>query len=413
MANKLTDKKSIRMLSMLGWLVYFSGYITRLNFDAILVEFLQAEGIMKSAAAPITTALLITYGTGQLISGYLGDRVPPRFLIFGGLLVASVCNIIMPLVSPAIPIMTLVWGINGIAQAMMWPPLVKICSNALSEEDYTRLMPLIGTSCAVATIAVYLVSPLIIHLANWKAVFTIAASVAAAVAVIWAIMTRPLLKKVSFAPVVNKKKKVAEKPVGHCPAWTLLPAILGSIAVLGILKDGIKTWMPTFMSETFRLESTVSILLGVVLPLSHMSLDFLVYRILVWMKRDVFAALCVSYGATAVFLLLLSLSGLNSMLLSTVFIAIASGGLHIVNALQTYYLPELFGGKEKISFYAGLVNSATCVGSAVSIYLVAVISEMYGWNTTIVSWMIFAFVGLLLTLLCMIILRKKGQTGRV
>jgi len=90
MVNKLTDKKSIRMLSILGWLVYFSSYITRLNFGAVLVEFLQAEGITKTAAAPITTALFITYGAGQLLSGYLGDRISPRLLIFGGLLVASV-----------------------------------------------------------------------------------------------------------------------------------------------------------------------------------------------------------------------------------------------------------------------------------------------------------------------------------
>lgn len=401
------------MLSILGWLVYFASYITRLNFGAVLVEFLQAEGVMKSAAAPITTALFITYGAGQLLSGYLGDRISPRLLIFGGLIVASVCNIIMPFVSPAIPIMTVVWGINGIAQAMMWPPLVKICSNALSEEDYTRLMPLIGTSCAAATIAVYLVSPLIIRLADWKAVFTIAAAVAIAASVIWVILTGPLLKNVSFAPVVREKKKVLHKPVERRPAWKLLPLILGSVAVLGVLRDGITTWMPTFMSETFKLESTVSILISVILPLSHMFIDLFLYRILVLMKRDLFAAIGLSFGITAGFLLLLSISGLNSMLLSTVFITVARGGLHAVNALQTYYLPEALGNKENISFFAGLVNSATYVGSAMSTYLFAVISEIHGWNTTIISWLIFAAVGLLLTLICMVVLRKKGQAGRV
>ena len=412
MANKLMDKKSIRMLSILGWLVYFASYITRLNFGAVLVEFLQAEGVMKSAAAPITTALFITYGAGQLLSGYLGDRVSPRFLIFGGLLVASVCNIVMPLVSPAIPLMTLVWGINGIAQAMMWPPLVKICANALCEEDYNRLMPLIGTSCAVATISVYLVSPLIIRLTDWKTVFTIASGVAVVAAVIWVTLTGPLLKNVSFA-AVREKHKVTVKPAQRRPAWKLLPMILASVAILGILRDGITTWMPTFMSETFQLESTVSILIGVALPLSHMFIDLFVYRILVLMKRDVFAAIGLSFGGTAAFLLLLSLSGVNSMLLSTVFIAIASGGLHTINSLQTYYLPELLGGTDNISFYAGVVNSATYVGSAMSTYLFAVISEMHGWNTTIVSWMVFAAIGLVLTLLCMVVLRKKGQAGRV
>jgi hypothetical protein len=48
-----------------------------------------------------------------------------------------------------------------------------------------------------------------------------------------------------------------------------------------------------------------------------------------------------------------------------------------------------------------------------STYLVAVISEIHGWNVTIISWLIFAAVGLLLTLICMVVLRKNGQAGRV
>ena len=129
MTYKLTDKKSIRLLSVLGWIIFFSCYITKINFSAVLVEFLQAENIMKSAAAPITTAFFITYGIGQLLSGYLGDRVSPRFLIFGGSVIAAVCNLMMPLVSPEIPLMALVWAINGVALSMIWPPLVKICAN--------------------------------------------------------------------------------------------------------------------------------------------------------------------------------------------------------------------------------------------------------------------------------------------
>ena len=207
MTYKLTDKKSIRLLAILGWMIYFSSYITRLNFGAILVEFIQSEGIMKSAASAITTALFITYGAGQLVSGFLGDRVSPRLLIFGGLLVASLCNIVMPLVSPSIPAMTVVWGINGMAQAMMWPPLVKICASALSSEDYNRLMPVIGTSCATATIAVYLVSPLIISISGWQQVFYVAAVIATMASFVWFVLTRPLLKNISFAPAVLEEKR--------------------------------------------------------------------------------------------------------------------------------------------------------------------------------------------------------------
>lgn len=413
MTQKLTDKKSIRLLTVLSWMIYFSSYITRLNFGAILVEFIQSEGIMKSAASAITTALFVTYGVGQLLSGYLGDRVSPRLLIFGGLLTASVCNIAMPLVSPAIGAMTVVWGINGIAQAMMWPPLVKICASALSSENYNRLMPVIGTSCAAATIVIYLISPLIISISGWKLVFYITAAVATLAALAWFILTAPLLKNISFAPATLKEKKEGEVVAVNKAVWRLLPMILLSIAMLGILRDGITTWMPTFISETFKVESTVSILTGVAIPATHMFIGLTTYKVLVAMKRDVFAAIGLYFAATTSFLILLWVSGTNSMLLSTLFIALGSGGLHGINSLQTYYLPELLGGTGKISFYAGLINSATYVGSAVSTYLFAVISEMHGWDATVVSWVIFAAAGLALTVACMLSLRRKGNAGRV
>ena len=412
MAYKLTDKKSIRLLTTLSWMIYFSSYITRLNFGAILVEFIQSEGIMKSAASAITTALFVTYGVGQLISGYLGDRVSPRLLIFSGLLVASACNIVMPLASPSISVMAVIWGVNGVAQAMMWPPLVKICASALSADDYNRLMPVIGSSCAAATIAIYLFSPLIISISGWKLVFYVTATIATAAALVWVILTAPLLKKVSFvpAPVTEKKEKEVS---ANKAVWRLLPIILLSIAMLGILRDGITTWMPTFISETFKVESTVSILTGVAIPATHMFIGLTTYKVLVAMKRDVFAAIGLYFAVTTGFLLLLYFSGTNSMLISTLFIAIASGGLHGINSLQTYYLPELLGGTAKISFYAGLINSATYVGSALSTYLFAVISEMHGWNATIISWVLFAAGGLVLTMICMFSLRKKGNAGKV
>ena len=413
MPCKLIEKKQIRLLTVLCWMIYFSSHITRINFAAILVEFIQAEGVLKSAASAITTALLVTYGVGQLISGYLGDRVSPRLLIFAGLMVASFCNVLLPVVSPSIGAMGVVWGINGIAQAMMWPPLVKICASSLSSEDYNRLIPVIGTSTAVATIAVYSASPLIITLSGWKPVFYVAAVVATLAAFVWFAATGKLLKNISFVSPKSEQKAEGIKKAGNKAIWMLLPIILLAIAMQGILHDGISTWMPTFLSETFKVKSTVSILSTLAMPITHMLIGLSTYRVLLAVKKDVFAAISVYFGVAAGFLLLLWCIGTDSMMLATMCIAIGSGAIHGVGSLQTFYLPELFGGTGRISFYAGLINSAVSVGSAISTYLVALISEAYGWGLTIVSWVLFAGLGLSLTLVCMLVARKKGNAGKV
>lgn len=47
----------------------------------------------------------------------------------------------------------------------------------------------------------------------------------------------------------------------------MLAIIMLAIMMQGILRDGITTWMPSYISETFHLASSISILTGIALPL--------------------------------------------------------------------------------------------------------------------------------------------------
>lgn len=405
---KLQSKQDIRLLTALGCLVYFSSYITRINFAAVLVEFLQAESIMKSSASWITTTLFITYGAGQLISGYLGDRLNPRLLIFAGLLVAVSANLLLPLASPNIGLMTVVWGINGLAQAFMWPPLVKILTAATSMEDYAKIAPTIGSSGACGTIAIYLLCPLIISLSGWKSVFAVTAAIAAVTAFLWLFISRKLLKGISFTAVPSKTAEKAETSALPNVIMLLLPVILLSIAMQGMLRDGISTWLPTFLTESFQLESVVSILVGVALPIMHVLVNLIAYKLLVAMKKDVFAAIGLLFTLIGLLLLSMHLFAGNSVIVSMLLIAVANGAINGVNTLQTCYIPALFGSSKNMSFIAGLLNAGTYIGSAASIYLFAILSERFGWDATVVGWVITAAAGIALTIFCREILRRKN-----
>ena len=45
-------------------------------------------------------------------------------------------NILLPL-CPNVTLMTVVWCINGLAQAFMWPPMVKYLTQVLDREEYS------------------------------------------------------------------------------------------------------------------------------------------------------------------------------------------------------------------------------------------------------------------------------------
>ena len=91
---KLVDKKKISTLVFLCAFTYFISYLTRKNFAAIIEEIATNTGNARSSLALASTGMFITYGAGQLVSGYLGDRIQPKVLVALGLMVSSVMNLL-------------------------------------------------------------------------------------------------------------------------------------------------------------------------------------------------------------------------------------------------------------------------------------------------------------------------------
>ena len=131
--NKLTERRDVNRLIFLCTATYFISYITRINYGAIIAEIAKQTGITNTLLSLALSGQFITYGCGQIISGYFGDRIQPKKLIASGLLVASLMNLLLPFCANAMQ-MAVVWSINGFAQAFLWPPLMKEMTSLLFAE---------------------------------------------------------------------------------------------------------------------------------------------------------------------------------------------------------------------------------------------------------------------------------------
>jgi len=61
--------------------VYFISYLARLDYSAVMAEMIARNVLDKEGAGLIGTALFFAYGAGQLVSGYLGDKIKPQYII--------------------------------------------------------------------------------------------------------------------------------------------------------------------------------------------------------------------------------------------------------------------------------------------------------------------------------------------
>ena len=187
-----TISKRARNMALLCMAVYFASYITRNSFAVMAVRVCSDMQVAKSTLAVVITGMTVCYGIGQLISGFLGDRISPRILLAGGLILAVACNVTM-FFAKGIPFMTVIWCINGFAQALLWPPIVKLLSSNLNDAEYNYAVVRVSWGSSIATIAMYLLCPVLLTLMSWRAISLSFAAVGSIIAALWIILNPRLI----------------------------------------------------------------------------------------------------------------------------------------------------------------------------------------------------------------------------
>lgn len=385
------------LIVLLCSVTYFISYITRINYGSVILEIVRDKAITNTAASMAVTGSFITYGAGQLISGYMGDRINPVKLVFGGLIITVFMNFLMPLCQN-ITLMTAIWCINGFAQAFMWPPMVKYLTNTLSNEEYQKACVKVSWGSSAGTIAVYLLSPLCVKFLTWEYVFFISGGLALAMAFIWYFGADFLEKQTKTLTKKNINQSEGEKiNLIWNPGFTaMMILIMTAIVLQGALRDGITTWMPTYISQTYNLSSSISILTGVILPIFSIIVFWLVSIIYRKKLKNEQTCAGVMFGigcGAAIFLL--CVSG-NNPAASVILSALVCACMHGVNLILICMIPSKFRKYGKVSFISGLLNSCTYIGSAISAYSAAALADNFGWNSVILSWAVFAGTGFII-----------------
>ena len=411
--KKITDKKQIFYLTALCVAAYLVSYLTRKNFNAVLAEFTVAEGVEKSAASIITVALFIFYGAGQLLSGYLGDKFSPRKIMTAGLILTTAVNAIMPFLGTNVVVMAAFWAVNGVAQAFMWPPMVKIMASRFTVETYKDAVVKVSMGSAVGTMLIYAVAALFIKLFNdWKTVFYFASVCGLIMAVIWEIGVSKVEKyadthgeEITSDTVKNEKPlQISEKNKKFNP-FTMSPIIIIMIAIVlqGMLRDGVESWMPSYLSEGYGIETSGAILSSVILPILTLicikATSFIYNK---FFTNELSCSTVLFLMGTISALVLYFCHGKNAPI-AIVLVALVSSAMHGVNLILIGMVPQKYEKYGNVSFIAGLINFCTYVGSAVFTYGIAKIAEVWDWKITIFSWFVIALAG---TALCLVTIKS-------
>lgn len=388
----LKSVKKSKLIIIAMWVLYCTSYFIRTCYAATIAP-LAEEGIYsKGQIGLIGTAFFVCYGVGQLISGLIGDKINPFFMVFFGSVLGAVCCFLMP-VAGSLGMLIGVWAVNGFFQSMLWSPILRIFSETIDKSLSEKAILNIALSLPVGTVTAYLMSSLIIKYYNWKYVFIFGGAVVI-IAVLFAGAALSASKN-SIEKVTVTAQKSAEIQ-SRADKKGLLPLALSSgLFVImipsflhGMMRDGITNWVPAMISEVYGVSTSFSIFVTIALPIFNAFGAYLVTPLYKKLGENEMKTAGVT-GAVALLPLFLMLF-MNKLPVFAVIVllAITTSVMYALNYLIISLVPVRFSKYGCTSGISGILNSGAHIGCALSSYGFGAIAEKTGWNAVIIVWIV-------------------------
>lgn len=390
--------KMSRNLFIMCWIVYCIIYFGRTNYSAALAGIIQQGIFTKVQAGLIGTVFFFCYGIGQLISGMFGDRVSPYKMIFIGLFISMLANLLLPFGKSYI-IMAFIWGINGFAQSMIWAPILFIISRIIVEDMRKKACLYIASSVPVGTMLTYLVSMIIMRYFSWKAIFFTTAAIFLPVVIFWYFTSRNAAKILGFGePIEMEKLKEFGNSKNFFKLFISSGTIFLSISAFmhGMLKDGVNSWVPTMIVESYGVSTSFSMFLTMFLPMINLSGAYLAtYIYFKFLKNNEVLVGVLFLIFSIIPLTVLLFIGKIHVQTSILMLALFTTSMQAFNHMMTTRIPIRFAKYNRTSTASGLINSIAYTGCAISNYGFGYTSYAMGWQKTILIWIIIAVVAIM------------------
>lgn len=426
-----TKQLSISII-LFAWLAYLFSYMGRANYGACIVEIVSTTGVSRATAGMVTSVFSLFNSFGQIGSGFLLKKVHPVKIIAAELFIVASINLLFP-ASNSFVIMALLWGINGAMQSTLLCSATKIFMETLKEPWLSKGAVMLNTVGAVGGTLNYVLTWFLIRYATWQTVFFTVSSILFVAGILWVIFmpkftaTAEADKSGSLttdntsssgqtaesertdSSASDRSGKAASsdaKPSTRKAATPAAPAgkptllsqlahygaafMLAGCFMIGLMRESVSLWIPSYINEVFGLSSSLSIILTVFVPGFQVFGAILGGRLGRKMQNLHFPG-CVVFAISGFCMGMLLLAGDFNPFLSV--------GLFVINAicmtaaltLSLSLFPIRFLPKEHAPMFVGILNFFVHAGDFFASAGIGWLSQYSGWGITFTILCTIAF----------------------
>lgn len=391
----------------LCWMSYLTAYLCRVNFSVAMGTMSWELSLPADKLGMVGAIFFSVYAVGQLVNGFLGDRVPPaRFLLFS-LSGMAVCNLAVGLWR-SFPGILIFWGLNGYFQSIVWSVIIRILAAAVPPGRRAAASAFISTSIAGG----YFVSWSL--LGQWLSgcghalYFLIPAVPALFMAVAWFAVS---VKAGEGAQPAEQMPKRSVKDTVRFIRRKKLYLICVVCMLHGLIKEGIAFWFPLLIHDILVLPDVSPAFMLAVIPAANLLGIFLSGRLLQKSRRPPPVHLAGAFALMALACAVVWQTG--GGLLSIGLIAMVSCLSYTLNTIIMAFLPMQYAGENMVASLAGIFDCASYAGAAISAYALGGQITSGGLSLTAAVWMAAGLLAAGASLVLLYKTREQKQKGAV
>ena len=369
---------------VLCWLVYAVAYLSRAGISAgfgqLAVHFRTDETYLGMVGG----AFFAAYALGQLINGFLGDRVrPERFIAIS--MIGSACVYTLALLFDNAAALVILWAANGVFLSMLWGPMLRLLCIRFGQAHKANLAMLMGAAPVGGYCMAWLVLAPRMPSLGWRAVFAVPLILTIALLTCWLVLLRIGTNSDANDVDWSRKQHTLKDTLRFVSSRKLWPLALTSMC-LGLVKENLALLLPAiflgFLGTSVESGSWL-LMLSPLANLAGLLAGWLLARTLIAHPAR---SLAYTFCGMAAMCGLLGLSlGNHSIAFIALFFLAALA--YLGSCIQISYLPLSHANENMISTLVGLFDFSNYVGAALASVLLGTLMATKQWQVVAFVWL--------------------------
>lgn len=380
-------EKKAQLMVLICWLAYATVYIGKKNYNQCLPLMIEGGACTETMGGVIGACFLACYAAGQFINGWIGEKLHPKKMICGGILLAGFFNIMMGLANTPV-LMAVMWGACGLSCSMVWAPIMRAVSSWTTQKIAIDAAASLSVTIPVGTIIGNIVCSIAFKLSGWRAAFISCGLILVVGAIVYYFMFARLKDHMKDekkeAPAEGENAETAAQPaVNKWAAIFCVGMIFTAFAIVfnGMLKDGLDQWIPTLLKGKFIQNASIVPIITSILPIFNIFGVYICKFFYVRYKMTELGTTALMFAFSTVamalvaLMLVLNASGILAAILVTVLLAFSSASMLGANTMILNYLPLHYGKIGRASALTGMLNCFSYAAASASAVLTGAVLE--------------------------------------